>query len=105
MEKYFDIIEDRDNCGLKCTVNLELHRNNQKIISEIIDQLVSSECLYFFSEITINDIMNLSEFVNQYGTNEDRLKVIKFIEDDIQYLTDRIKEISRWNKTKSARNV
>ena len=97
-------------CHIQCTVNMKNHRNDQEYISEVIDKVIESG--YIYCNIVIADVdknvydgETLSDFVDQFGSDEDRLKVAAFIEDEIDNLLEHLNKTSGALPTKSARKV
>jgi hypothetical protein len=109
MDYYIEDCYDH-GCHTECTVNMKSHKNDREYVSKVIDKVIESGHLYRNLVITdvdrdVYDGETLSDFVDQFGSDEDRLKVSAFIESEIDILLEHLKKASGTSPTKSARTV
>jgi hypothetical protein len=97
-----------DKITLKCVVNMRVYGNNQNYISVVIDSIIK-QGMYNNTILIVDEdndsYFDFPEFVDKYGSDEDRLKFVEFIEEEIEMLLNCIKLVSTKTPTKSARNV
>ena len=98
--------------GLMCSLSIKEIIGNQQLISEIIDKILEHKDEYYINNMKIIDTddtiygdIDFLAFVDNYGSDMDKLKTANFIESEVENLLDWFDKFSVNSQTKSARNV